>query len=372
MKKSILMLGLAVAAMTSCTNDEVLEQSQSIQKAIRFESFVNKTTRAITTTNAPGGTTVDNITGLQKIYVYGYYNNDGTPVTEFDGWTVTRESVTENNVTSLSWEYEVPDGAKQPYWTANHYYFAAVAQGDNTENASDITFGAVTETVDDNTTTTEGVLKIENFTVAYENNNSITECNANDLVADIVDVEGSTGKTERVGFNFNHLLSKMKINIVNTSDDGSTVDITNVMINNLKYKGTFTAVRGNIATDFADNLTYENWEPTNDVYSNFIAYSAETGVTVNDELESAEFLVLPQDLSSLTVTFTATYRDENGSVVDEQDINLSLCVDGYESWKPQYAYVYQIGLPSNAKPIKFNVTGLTDWKNASAETIPLN
>lgn len=45
MKKSILMLGLAVAAMTSCTNDEVMEVNQN--NLIKFESFVNKGTRTV-------------------------------------------------------------------------------------------------------------------------------------------------------------------------------------------------------------------------------------------------------------------------------------------------------------------------------------
>lgn len=360
MKKQIFLLGLAVAAMTSCTNDEVVDMMQPTQKAIGFESFVNKTTRAINETTAPGN---DLSTGMTKFHVYGYYNDGTTPVTEFDGWEVTRQDVDGQ----LLWEYSVPGGKTQPYWTENQYYFAAVAQGNNADKVANVTFEPVTTTANDGTkTTTEGVLKIVNFTVAYENNQTVTVCNANDLVADIVNEYGSIGRESRVGFNFDHLLSKIQFKIINTSEDGSTVDITAVKINNLKYTGTFTAARGNIATDFSDDLTYENWEATGSAYSDFIAYQATTGVAPNAVLTSAEFLVLPQDLSGLTVTLHATYRDGNGSIVDQKDLTLNLAQTGYESWKPQYAYLYQIGLPSSAKPIKFDVTGVDGWTSANS------
>ena len=44
MKKMLLMLGVAAAAMTSCTNDEVVEMNPTA--TIQFETFVNKGTRA--------------------------------------------------------------------------------------------------------------------------------------------------------------------------------------------------------------------------------------------------------------------------------------------------------------------------------------
>lgn len=372
MKKNLFLLGLAVAAMTGCTNDEVVDMMQPTQKAIGFESFVNKTTRAITETTSPGN---DLSTGMKKFHVYGYYNYDAGTVTEFNGWEVTRQEVTNNTTTSLLWEYTVPSGKTQPYWTANKYYFAAVAQGNDAAKVDNVTFGSVTETADDGTeTTTEGVLKIENFTVAYENNQTVTVCNANDLVADIVDVEGSIGKTERVSFNFDHLLSKIQFKIINTSTDGSTVDITAVKINGLKNTGTFTAARGNTAADFSDALTCENWEAIGSAYTDFIAYQATTDVEPDDDvLTSAEFLVLPQDLDGLTVTLIATYRDGNGSIVDEQNLTLNLSQTNYTSWKPQNAYLYQIGLPSSAKPIKFDVTGVEGWTSANnGNAITLN
>ena len=50
MKKSLFMLGAAIVALSSCTQDEVLNVNEN--RVISFESHVNKNTRAVTETTA--------------------------------------------------------------------------------------------------------------------------------------------------------------------------------------------------------------------------------------------------------------------------------------------------------------------------------
>lgn len=67
MKKGLLMLGVAALALASCTNEEVLNVSDS--RAIGFDAFVGKTTKAdITDAN------------ISEFYVYGGYDNNLTNV----------------------------------------------------------------------------------------------------------------------------------------------------------------------------------------------------------------------------------------------------------------------------------------------------
>ncbi len=47
MKKSFFVLGVAVAALASCTNEEVVDMPQS--RAIQFGTFVNHSTRSSVT-----------------------------------------------------------------------------------------------------------------------------------------------------------------------------------------------------------------------------------------------------------------------------------------------------------------------------------
>lgn len=130
MKKSFLMLGLAVAAMTSCTNDEVVEVNQS--NLIKFESFVNKGTRAVEETTAAG---------LEKFYVFGYHNGDSDPV-------FSNNYVQKNG---NGWGNEVTE-----HWTANTYYFGAYA----TKNESDILSATPLASFSN-----EGTLTISNYSV---------------------------------------------------------------------------------------------------------------------------------------------------------------------------------------------------------------
>lgn len=46
MKKSLFVLGVAVAALASCTQSEVLEVAEG--RAIQFNTFVNNNTKAVT------------------------------------------------------------------------------------------------------------------------------------------------------------------------------------------------------------------------------------------------------------------------------------------------------------------------------------
>ena len=113
MKKSLLLLGVAVAAITSCTNDEVLEMNP--QTTISFDSHVNKGTRAVTqTTNAD----------IEKIYVYGSYG-------ETDVFTNVEVSKV-----GTDWTYTNPVA-----WTANNYKFAAYATANSSSKlTSNITY----------------------------------------------------------------------------------------------------------------------------------------------------------------------------------------------------------------------------------------
>ena len=61
MKKNLWMLGVAVAALTSCTQSEVVEVANS--KAIDFDVFTNKNTRAVEVLNDQT---------LTKIHIFGY------------------------------------------------------------------------------------------------------------------------------------------------------------------------------------------------------------------------------------------------------------------------------------------------------------
>lgn len=353
MKKIFLMLGLAVAAMTSCTNDEVLEQNQSTQKAIGFETFVNKGTRAISETTTPNLDVNNTVTGLSKFFVYGYHDN----IVDFGGVTVT--GAYDASLTTdpkIKWTH---DGDTK-YWAANTYYFAAYANGNNAAALANVNFTNKTLTIP--------------YSVSYTTAASTTTTtDAPDLVAAIKEETGRLQRSEKVSFSFKHLLTKIKFHIVNTNNQGLSVDITDVTISSVKSNGTFTSTYS--AANWSPAQT--DWSTSGDAVANFIPIAAQSLQASNpnattDEVTSAEFYVIPQALTNveggIKVTFTANYK-QGTSIVSTQNVNLYLNKDGHTSWTPGYSYVYTIGLPQSATPIEFGTPSVSTWENGGTITL---
>lgn len=185
MKKSLFMLGLAVAAMTSCSNDELMEVNEN--SFITFENHVDNGTRAETTK-----------AGLSQFYVFG---NHGTTV-DF-----------ENDLVKLT------DGVwnvKQVAWTGNEYQFGAYA----TNNAS---------TKINNASFTSGALSFPDYQVNQEH----------DLVAALTNVDNRQLGNQAVGLTFKHMLSKVKFTITNGSSENLTMKVSEIKFT-VKNQGTCT------------------------------------------------------------------------------------------------------------------------------------
>lgn len=353
MKKSFLMLGLAVAAMTSCTNDEVLEQNQSTQKAIGFETFVNKGTRTISETTNPALDGENAVTGLKKFYVYGYHGN----VTDFNGATVsgTYDANSTDNP-KIKWTHT----GETKYWANGTYYFAAYANGNSADAWSNVSFA-------------NQILTIPNYSVSYTTGaQTATTTDAPDLVAAIKTETGTMQRTAKVNFTFKHLLTKIKFHIVNNNTQGLTVDITDVVVSNVKNTGTFAST---YAADWAPAQT--DWTPSGSAVANFIPIAAQSLAAKNangtdDEVTSDDFYVIPQALTAvdggIKVTFTANYK-QGSSIVSTQNVDLYLNKDSHTSWTPGYSYVYTIGLPQSATPIVFGTPSVTTWADGGTITL---
>ena len=236
MKKSILMLGLAVAAMTSCTNDEVLEQAQSVQKAIGFESFVNKGTRAeaeaetVTVTNE---VTAENLT---RFYVYGYHN--GTTPTVFDNVSVIKSG----NVWSMKTENERD-------WETQSYNFAAYADGvgEASHVASTLT-----------TSFTNATLTFTNYTVNSD------QTKQTDLIAAVTARDNTnTLDVTTVDLDFKHLLSKVDFTFSNTNENNLSMVVSDVT---LKVKTKASCAYSSSSTTWSGwdtETTYTLAQPSN-------------------------------------------------------------------------------------------------------------
>ena len=107
MKTNLFLLGMAVAAFSSCTNEEVTDVAQN--RAIKFNQFVENNTRE-----------VQEVESLSSFYVFGKFGEIS------------------NSYTTQIFNNESQDTPY--YWVANKFYiFGAYADGNNGK-IEDVTF----------------------------------------------------------------------------------------------------------------------------------------------------------------------------------------------------------------------------------------
>lgn len=324
MKKMFWMLGVAVAALTSCTSDEVVEMNPTA--TIQFESFVNRGTRSVTAVENPDNANDGDLNGLKKFYVFGYYGDGSSvftnvPVSKVEGGN------------SIVWNY----GSAKP-WAANQtYQFAAYATKNDSEHL-DADF-------------TGGVLTFNDFAVTDDR----------DLV--IAYVQNHSAGSD-VALNFQHKLAKVLFTFTNKSEDGLKMRIEGLKFE-LKQTGNY------------DSSSPNEWTVNSSVAETELTFNdtpANTYIAVDDNHATNQHFVLPQQLGTIKASFVAKYYDEYNNLVETipyTDIVLGgetvTGLDG-EYWKPGYAYNYTADLPVTPTYIKFTVTVEPNWENGSGDT----
>lgn len=306
MKKSLFMLGLAVAAFTSCSNDELMEVNTN--NVITFESHVNKGTRAVTNT-----TTAE----LTKFYVFGSHGTTRV----FDNVAVTKDG---------SWDY-----TNHVAWTANTYKFAAYA----TTNVS----AQITPAYDNAT----GVLTFSD----------VVANDASDLVAATTTVDNTGFANAAVNLTFKHLLSKVQFVLTNNSSDSEnyTMKVSNITFSALK--------QGDCVFDGAAAWTAEG---TAEALS-FAGTTANIAKGAN--FESEDHIVIPnQDLTNVKASFKVEFYDASApanKVYEKEYSNVALALTGGAKWQPGYLYKYTGTITPSTSYIKFTVTEVEGWDEAT-------
>lgn len=332
MKRSLFMLGVAVAALSSCSQSEILEVAEG--RAIGFSSFVNNNTRAVTEV------TKDN---LSQYYVFGNYGSDGAP--DWSGQAFNNEL----NTTLYYW---------QPDMT---YRFGAYADGNGGKIASSgegatVSFDAATQK-----------LTFTNY----------TPDDAKDLVAAVTENQTandhSNKKNDPVQLNFKHLLSQVKLTFTSTA--AATYKLT---ISDVRIKGAVSTCTGEYTTTGV--IWNTDGTTTKDGYD-YDFFGTEGKEISSGVSQYQSKLVIPQSgTEQLYVYFTATIKGEkpSGSTISTKDFKATLKhavadVDA-NTWEPSYCYNYianvEIGdivdNPDNLVEIQFEVTGVEDWTPVEA------
>lgn len=329
MKTNLFLLGMAVAAFSSCTNEEVTDVAQN--RAIKFNQFVENNTREVTE--------LDNNNQLNSFYVFGRFGNAAD---NYDTQIFNNESQ-----------------SAQYYWQAGKFYsFGAYANGDEGQLTSGVSFKA-----------SEGQLTFTNY----------TPDDTKDLVAAVTKMQcnSDASQQEAVDLTFKHMLSQVKFTFNTTDGEEYQIEISKLKINAVKTS------TGNIALSESNKVTI-NWENTSATKEDYDMYPVISDVANENKTASSESkLVIPQDRTDLLkVTFTASIT--GAGLNEKADFEATLAVDENfagiseaNTWMPGYRYNYTATINGdNIKPdlgqqkIKFTVS-VDPWKDATSDQ-PVN
>jgi len=336
MKRGLFMLGVAVAALSGCSQSEILEVAEG--RAIGFSSFVNNNTRAV------NEVTTGN---LSEYYVFGNYGSGGA--SDWTGQAFNNEL----NTTLYYW---------QP---GKIYRFGAYADGNGGKIASSgVNFDAATQK-----------LTFTNY----------TPDDTKDLVAAVTGNETAytyiASSETKVPLNFKHLLSQVKLTFTSTAAATYKLTISDVRIAEAvsTCTGDYTASG---VTWNTDGTTTKNGY----VYDFF---RTEDRVISSGVSQYQSKLVIPQSgTEQLYVYFTATIKGEEPS--ESADLTKKFkatlghtAADGdsdNNKWQPSYCYNYIANVeikdivdnPDNLVEINFKVAGVEEWKPVEAGTVTKN
>lgn len=339
MKKSLFVLGVAVAALASCTNEEVVSMPEG--RAIGFNSFVNNNTKAVTEVNG---------TNLTSFYVFGNYG-EGTWTPVYTNVEVKGGAVGDDS------EWTPTEVA---YWEVSEKYrFAAYSNGNSSTTA---TFDAASQKM-----TFAGYKAVDN---------------QKDLIVAIpaeVTSDADATQNDDVNLSFYHMLSQVKFTFNTTDSKDYTMKISDVKVENatVQADGTYTYDAGGNTIDWKGSATSGTYEfgTLNDIAED---------IAPDGSTNSLALLVIPQEnTNTLNVTFTATFWDaahSEESPIAKGNFRASLAYEGQSlalgttanTWTPGFKYNYSVTINGSTidpdleeKVIKFNVDAVDGWDDAT-------
>lgn len=368
MKKKLWMLGVAVAALTSCTQNEVLDVPAG--KEIGFKSFVGNETRTQAAIN----------NSIQDFWVFGYKTDEG--IEDFTDDPADRQTVFGNTNVYAStgtggslttWTYD-----EQQYWSTNRLYrFAAYANGaDETDRSG----------------------KIDNANVEYDPYGDYVvfrnyEAGEYDLIVSVPGDRRTSSNVSNeapVAFNFNHILSRVQF--VFEEQANVKMKVMGLKIEDAIKKGTAKYYHDVTNVDHAA-LGHDFHYHFDTQYGNqgvAWTYDETTGYMYTTELIPSlesnagdEMYIIPQNNVNLTATFTiVTYQDENfENEINSREVEVPLnttniiidnptnsgvdLVDKHKGvWNPGFIYRYKVIFTASEFdefPIKFRVNSVAVW-----------
>ena len=325
--KKILFTLTVLAALVSCSKDEIVE-SQPAQ-AIGFSNiFIENSTRAA----YDGSYKYNGTTGnLEQFHVYGTVTNTNSETANIFNKQLVK---LEND----AWEY-----TPIQYWIpGNKYNFTAIADGN-----------------------IEGATSVNTWTNSMPTSITVADASKQKdiLLASASNIEGKASGNEKVAFTFDHLMSKAKFTVQNSiTTDKYTYMVTDVKITNAAKSATYDLASGWGASTGTYPLAFGD-VVTASTESGTVASWANDAIAPKGGSKESNFerLLIPtqagENTTTVNVSFDCELFYDGVSISKTNDKTATATV----KLEPGHAYNFKIVLSAPGEPIQFTVTKINDW-----------
>lgn len=355
MKKSLFMMGVAIAALSSCTQNEVLDIAES--NTIQFgKSYIGKPTRA---------NIINNEEELDNFYVYGFTKTasgkwgNGTETSGDGQYLFDNEKVYKDGDV---WKY---DNIKK-YQKDYSYTFAAYSDGGNTNvtgkleslpaedegTGTGVKYEVVAAVTEEPTSPETVKLTIQNYSTT-ENNDLLVSISTSKL----------TESNQQVSFGFKHALAQIKFTINNPLGN-NPIEVTNFKVTGFNEKATLT-----LTSPTESVVPTMAWETPSESKT-----IEEANAVVAEVGTPAEYIytLIPQDKKQLTVSLTATLHKtaENGGGTETKNYEITINEENIPQ-NYEAGYIYNFKMTLNMGYIYFDGITVDQWKTGDElEVVP--
>ena len=316
--KKILFAVLALAAMASCSKDEVIEVNR---EQIGFgDVFVDNATRV----------DYSNANALQGFNVYGTVTGaagaGSTTVALYggNGATVKRNS----KAYGVAW-----DCSETEYWVPGaSYKFAAVVDA-----------------------TTAVVAGLPTTLTTIDDDAETGNMNLKDMLYAEASVASATADQGLVQFTFNHLLSKVHFTVTSDAANGYSHTVTGIKVANFE-EGTYTIAGGTWEASTADDNKKDV------VFADIAEVTAKDAQGNDVKKTNADMLLVP-NAATFNVTFTVDLYKGNtklGTQTKTVPVTIKDAQNNVVGLQKGHAYNFTIDC-SVGNPIQFSVTNDPAW-----------
>lgn len=314
MKKSLFMMGVAVAALSSCTQSEVLNLADN--NVIKFENaYVGKATRA--------ATVLDN-SNFGSFYVYGY-----------DGAQNIFENVNVFKGDGSAWGYD-----NLVEYKAGTYTFAAYSDGGTTKGTGQLA------SVTFNKTATPVTLKIDGYTTT-DNKDLIVSFSHDNI----------NSANAPVTFTFRHALAQVKFTIQSALGDANKIAISNFSVTGFGDNANLTYTMGENHEVDAISWGSTSATKTIDALDNNVATTSNSAY--------GTYVVIPQTVTTLTMTFDATLYKADGNKVEKSGMTATVSSQEFKAGY-RYNFIATIDGPDMGQ-ISFDKIVVDEWKEYGSD-----